>query len=210
MNRSAFEELLDYRRTVSELYRNVRRSKLGAMERCQQFRSERDRLFKRHPQSALSTEQKASFTGLHYYPYDPGWRFLLPVDTQVEPEIIKIALQDDGPVSMQRFGKIRFEAAGQTVSLSLFWILGYGGGLFLPFRDLTSGQSTYGGGRYLLDTIKHADLGQEGARLVIDFNYAYNPSCAYNSLWHCPLAPRENWLPVAVPVGEQRYSEGPE
>jgi uncharacterized protein (DUF1684 family) len=85
----------------------------------------------------------------------------------------------------------------------LFWVLGYGGGVFLPFRDLTSGYETYGGGRYPLDTIKHADLGQEGAQLVIDFNYAYTRSCAYNGRWDCPLAPAENWLPVAIRAGEQ-------
>jgi uncharacterized protein (DUF1684 family) len=207
MKRSAFEELLDYRRAVSELYSRLRRSELSLAERCEQFRRERDWLFKNHPQSALSVEQKVSFSGLLYYPYDPAWRFLLPVDTNVEPEIIEVELQHDGQVRIQRFGRIHFEVAGQAVSLSLFWMMGYGGGVFLPFRDLTSGQSTYGGGRYLLDTIKHADLGQDGARLVIDFNYAYNPSCAYNARWHCPLAPQENWLPVAIPAGEQKYPD---
>jgi hypothetical protein len=69
-------------------------------------------------------------------------------------------------------------------------------GVFLPSLDETNRSETYGGGRYLLDTIKGADLGREGERLVIDFNYAYNPSCAYNSRWQCPLAPQENWLPV--------------
>jgi len=210
MSRSSFEELLDYRRSVSDLYSQLRRSELAEIERCRQFRRERDRLFRHHPQSALSAEQQAGFTRLRYFPYNPDWRLLLLVDTTVKPEIIEMALQDDGPIGMQRFGRIQFEVAGQTITLSLFWILGYGGGVFLPFRDLTNGQSTYGGGRYLLDTIKHADLGQEGSRLVIDFNYAYNPSCAYNSRWHCPLSPRENWLPVAITAGEQRYSDGPE
>ena len=84
-------------------------------------------------------------------------------------------------------------------------IMGYGGGIFLPFGDLTCGRETYGGGRYLLDTIKHADLGHEDAGLVIDFNYAYNPSCAYSPRWSCPLTPPENRLPVAIPVGEQSY-----
>lgn len=207
LTRSPFEELLDYRRTVSDLYARVRQSPLGFADRNLQFRQGRDDLFKTHPQSALSEEQKVHFTGLHYYPYDPAWRFVLPVDTDVEPDVIGVALQDDGVTHLQRFGKIHFEVSGQSASLSLFWILGYGGGVFLPFRDLTNKTATYGGGRYLLDTIKHADLGQEGSCLVIDFNYAYNPSCAYNPRWHCPLAPQENWLPVAIPVGEQRYPE---
>jgi hypothetical protein len=115
-------------------------------------------------------------------------------------------LQHDGLTRIQRFGKIHFAVAGQSVSLSLFWIMGYGGGVFLPFRDSTNNHETYGGGRYLLDTIKHADLGQEGSRLVIDFNYAYNPSCAYNSRWQCPLAPVENRLLVAIPAGEQQFA----
>ena len=106
---------------------------------------------------------------------------------------------------MQRFGRIRFTVDKQAVSLSLYWILGYGGGVFLPFRDETNNDTTYGGGRYLLDTIKHADLGQEGSKLVIDFNYAYNPSCAYNSQWHCPLAPWENRLPVSILAGEKSF-----
>lgn len=89
--------------------------------------------------------------------------------------------------------------------LSVFWLEGYGGGLFLPFRDATSGGETYGAGRYLLDTIKGADLGGDPARgeLLLDFNLAYHPSCAYDPRWNCPLAPRENWLSVAVPVGER-------
>ena len=205
MSRSLFEELTDYRRAVADMYGCLRRSELSQVERCQQFRRGRDWLFKNHPQSALSAEQKSSFTGLRYYPYNPAWRFLLPVDTRVEPEIFEIELSTDGKTRMQRFGKIHFEAAGQAVSLSLFWMMGYGGGIFLPFRDLTNQETTYGGGRYLLDTIKHADLGHDGAHLVIDFNYAYNPSCAYNARWHCPLAPPENRLPIAIPAGEQKY-----
>ncbi|MEJ2598295.1 MAG: DUF1684 domain-containing protein [Anaerolineales bacterium] len=96
---------------------------------------------------------------------------------------------------------------GQALALSLFWVLGYGGGIFLPFQDATAPEETYGGGRYLWDTIKGADLGIELDRLVLDFNYAYNPSCAYNPRWHCPLAPRENWLAVPLRAGELRYPD---
>ncbi len=203
---SLFGELLDYRRSVSEIYARLRQSYQGTEEQCRQFRRERDDLFRTHPQSALSTKQKTTFTGLKYYPYNPAWRFVLPVNTDVEPTIIEVTLQDDGITRMRRFGKIHFEVGEQRVSLSLFWILGYGGGVFLPFRDMTNNDTTYGGGRYLLDTIKHADLGQEGNKLVIDFNYAYNPSCAYNSRWHCPLAPWENRLFVPITAGEQKFS----
>ena len=204
---SPFEALVDYRRAVAKIYAQLRQPDLSLEEKCHKFRQGRDVLFATQPQSALSNEQKASFTGLRYYPYNPAWRFILPVEKDVEPEIIEVELQHDGLTRMQRFGKIRFEVAGQSVMLSLFWFLGYGGGLFLPFRDLTNGTATYGGGRYLLDSIKHADLGHEEGNLVIDFNYAYNPSCAYNPRWFCPLAARENWLPVAIPAGEQQYLE---
>lgn len=202
---SPFEALLDYRRAVADIYAQLRRPDLSLEEKYHEFRWGRDHLFASHPQSALSAEQKATFQGLRYYPYNPAWRFILPVDTEVEPDIIEVYLQHDGLVRMQRFGQMHFELAGQPVSLSLFWILGYGGGVFLPFRDLTNGQTTYGGGRYLLDTIKHADLGHEDGQLVIDFNFAYNPSCAYNPRWFCPLAPAENRLPVAIEAGELRY-----
>ncbi|MCZ7568255.1 MAG: DUF1684 domain-containing protein [Ardenticatenaceae bacterium] len=209
--------LLDWRRSVAKLYARVRESGLDAADTCHRFRVERDDLFRSHPQSPLSDEQKVRFSGLSYYPYDPAFRFVLPVDGAVKQEVFEIELQADGRLRSQRFGTIHFMIAGQEVSLSLFWILGYGGGVFLPFRDATSGCETYGGGRYLLDTIKHADLGQAGSRLVIDFNYAYNPSCAYNEppslaaragrepmVWTCPLPPMENWLQVPIRAGEKR------
>ena len=90
--------------------------------------------------------------------------------------------------------------------LALFWLDAYGGGVFLPFADATRGRETYGGGRYLLDTVKGADLGEEDGRLVLDFNFAYNPSCSYDPRWVCPLSPPENRLPVAVRAGEQHRS----
>lgn len=203
---AGYLDLLDYRRRVSDLYGTVRQSSLPVAERWAVWRQGRDQLFAHHPQSALTPAQKATFTGLAYYAYDPAWRFAVAVDTAVEPLIIPIETAHDGVVRAQRIGKVALTVDGVQLALSLFWLLGYGGGLFLPFRDATSGQSTYGGGRYLLDTIKHADLGQTpDGKLILDFNYAYNPSCAYNPQWSCPLAPLENWLPVAVPVGEQGF-----
>jgi uncharacterized protein (DUF1684 family) len=73
----------------------------------------------------------------------------------------------------------------------------------LPFRDATSGRDTYGGGRYLLDTVKGADLGHEVDEIILDFNYAYHPSCVHDSRWSCPLAPHENWMEVEVRAGER-------
>ncbi len=200
-----YEDLLDYRRSVAALYAGVRQPGQDMAERCRQFRHGRDQLFRAHPQSPLGDEQRAGFMGLRYYDYNPAYRFVLRVDPAVQQDDFELNLEHDGLVRLRRFGKIDFEIEGRQVSLSVFWVLGYGGGVFLPFRDATSGKETYGGGRYVLDTIKHADLGQDGSRLVVDFNYAYNPSCAYDSYWQCPLAPRENWLPVAILAGELRF-----
>ena len=202
---SDYYALMDYRRRVADLYAWLRRSELGPEERLLEFRRRRDSLFASHPQSALSPEQKIRFTQLDYYPYNPDLRFTLEVDTEVDPEVWEVQLEDEGLTRMQRSGKVHFEVQGRPVSLTLFWILGYGGGIFLPFRDETNKTDTYGGSRYLLDTIKSADLGREGDRLVIDFNYAYNPSCAYNPQYQCPLAPQENWLPVPIRAGERDF-----
>jgi len=202
-----YDTLAGYRRAVSEMYARVRNSDKNQKERWSEFCRGRDNLFATHPQSALSMEQRTVFKGLRYYPYNPSLRYCLTVDKNIEPEVSELELQDDGLIKLQSIGKISFEVAGQSVSLTLFWILGYGGGLFLPFRDLTNETDTYGGGRYLLDTIKGADLGQEDGRLIVDFNYAYNPSCAYNPRWYCPLAPSDDWLTVAIRAGELRYAE---
>ncbi len=203
------EQLLDYRRSVSKMYARARGAGESAAppqeERWERFRRERDGLFGEHPQSPLT--ERAGFRGLEYFPYDPALRYTLAVDHDVEPEELELDLPDDGPMVLHRFGRVRFTVEDREVGLSLFWVAGYGGGVILPFRDATSGGETYGGGRYLLDTIKHADLGEEQGRLVLDFNYAYNPSCAYDPRWHCPLAPPENHLPVAISAGEKAPQE---
>jgi len=197
-------ELLDYRRRVFEMYARAREGRSDPESACRDFRQARDELFRTHPQSAIAPEQRAVFTGLRYFSYDPLLRFALPVDTAVEHGVIEVHLRDDGLMRLRRLGRVHFSVAGQSVSLSLFWVTGYGGGVFLPFKDVTGAETSYQGGRYVLDTIKGADLGHEGTRLVVDFNYAYNPSCAYQARWDCPLAPEENRLPVAIRAGEQR------
>jgi uncharacterized protein (DUF1684 family) len=196
-------ELLDYRRQVAALYERIRAVPPEAG--CADFIRTRDQLFAKHPQSALSPEQKEQFQGLEYFPYNPAYRFTLVPDFDVEPERFEVQLADDGVIQLKRVARLQLPFPEGTGALSLFWITGYGGGLFLPFRDTTNDDTTYGGGRYLLDTIKHADLGSDGKRLVIDFNFAYNPSCAYNSHWDCPLAPFENRLALPVAAGEKRF-----
>ncbi len=147
------------------------------------------------------SEARDGFGGLRYFDYDPGLRVLAEVEPAEEARIL-IAGSGEDPTPFRRFASAVFELAGEQRRLALYWLEAYGGGVFLPFRDSTSGTETYGAGRYLLDTVKGADLGEEKGRLVLDFNFAYNPSCAYDPRWACPLAPPENRLPVPVRAGE--------
>ena len=117
---------------------------------------------------------------------------------------------EDGVITYRRAGWLRFRLGETDCRLTVFSLVGYGGGLFLPFRDATSAKETYGGGRYLFDTVKNTDglslvIERGSPGVTLDFNYAYNPSCAYSPRWACPLAPPENWLTVPVTAGEKTY-----
>ncbi len=195
--------LADWRRQTAEMYASIRcNSDYEAAWRS--FCRKRSHLFKTHPQSPLTDAQKKHFTALAYYPYNPAWRLTGTINTNIEREIFHIQLPADGEFTYTRVAKIHFSIWGNDYFLSLFWINGYGGGLFLPFKDSSAKQNTYGGGRYLYDTIKGADLNDRSDQFILDFNYAYNPSCAYNSQWVCPLPPPENALPISIEAGEQR------
>lgn len=191
--------LLDWRRRVAALYADVRATAdtdpTGALSR---FRAGRDELFATHPDSPLPDAARASFGGLPAWPHRPDLRFEVEVDPEVEREVLRVERSDGDVVPFTRFGRVHLPIG----DLDVFWLETYGGGVFLPFRDTTAGTSTYGGGRYLLDTVKGADLGGTGDRLVLDFNYAYHPSCFYNDAWACPLAPPQNRLEVPVEAGE--------
>jgi uncharacterized protein (DUF1684 family) len=198
-------QLLDWRRRVGNLYR------LSGTDALDRFRAGRDELFRNHPQSPIAETDRAGFAGLQYFGPDPSYR----VHTRVEPaadsaEIVIETGGEDGDIRYRRAGHLSFELAGAPCRLTVFAMTTYGGGLFLPFRDATSGSETYGGGRYLFDTVKNTDglsleVSPDSEEVVIDFNFAYNPSCAYDPRWACPLAPRENWLEVAVSAGERAY-----
>ncbi|MEX2502624.1 MAG: DUF1684 domain-containing protein [Trueperaceae bacterium] len=200
-------DLLDYRRRTAQLYAVARDVALPDAERCRRFRAGKDRLFREHPASPLDAAQRATFDGLPYAPFDAAWRTVARVDADVPPASFEVNVGDDGVVTLQRAAYLRFELAGSERRLTAFWLAGYGGGLFVPFRDGSNdaggGRGSYGGGRYLLDTIKHADLGSEDGGLVLDFNYAYAPSCAHAPRWVCPLAPPENALDVVIDAGER-------
>lgn len=196
-------DLLDYRRQVNELYGRIRHAD-DMFSAWQQFRKTRDALFRSHPESPLDPETKLRFDHLDYYDYDPSYRVTAPVNRDVEPLVITYDLGSDGRFQCSRFGKVNFTLQTGDAVLNLYWINGYGGGLFLPFGDATNRQTTYGGGRYLYDTIKGADLGVQNGKLVLDFNFAYNPSCAYSPRWVCPLALPDNHLTIPIPAGEQK------
>ena len=196
--------LLDWRRRVAELFAELRRRPPTA-ETLRWFRVQKDELFRAHPQSPLPPDRRAAFGGLPYWPFDPSARIVARF-TAIEDEALRPFPTSTGEeVPFSRVGRLDFRYAGQDCRLDAYWIRGYAGGLFVPFRDATSGRETYGAGRYLLDTIKSADLGSDAAAraVILDFNYAYNPSCAYDPRWTCPLAPPENWLPLAVRAGER-------
>jgi uncharacterized protein (DUF1684 family) len=185
MDPEEFMSLLDWRRQVAELFVQLR-GRAPDAEALAWFRAAKDTLYRTHPQSPIRAADRPSFQGLAYWPWDPSMR--------VVAQFVPSAAVG--------------EAAGDQVTfqrLAALWISGYAGGLFVPFRDATCGTETYGAGRYVLDTIKSADLGSNLAEgtVILDFNYAYHPSCAYDPRWVCPLAPPENRLAIPIRAGER-------
>ncbi|HEY3210066.1 MAG TPA: DUF1684 domain-containing protein [Actinomycetota bacterium] len=203
MGGAALLDLLDWKRRIFGIYAEIRAA-ADAKAVWSRWRAVRDELFATHPQSPLLLADRTGFTGLPYFDYDPRARVLADV-VSANPEHYDIATsgEQEGSYGFTRFAVARFELSGQPAELELYWLDGYGGGLFLSFRDGTSGSETYGAGRYLLDTVKGADLGMDGERLVLDFNFAYNPSCAYDPQWVCPLVPPPNRLSFPIRAGER-------
>lgn len=208
-----FLDLYDYRIRVTAMYRARAQALLAGEDAAsvwERFHQARDDLFAHHPQSALNEEQRRNFQGLRYFPYNPALCVVASVDTNVEPVQLTVPMNADELMTMTRVGYLHFTVEKQAATLAFYWLNIYGGGLFLPFRDTTSPAESYGGGRYLFDTIKGSDFlpvpdtsGLE--HIVLDFNYAYNPSCAYNDRWVCPLAPVENRLSVPIRAGEMNF-----
>ena len=191
----------DWRRRVAELYSQVRATPdpLGAWRL---WRAGRDELFARHPQIAAARARAR----------------LVPRPRVLRARSVRARARDDRRgragaardrdepgqrVQLHAVRNGRLRACRSSLALELYWLEGYGGGLYVPFADATSGAGSFGGGRYLLDTVKGADLGTDDGRLVLDFNFAYNPSCAYDPQWLCPLAPPANRLPIEVRAGER-------
>lgn len=195
--------LADWRDRVHDLYAAARQGGAGPAAH-DRWRQGRDELFRSHPSSPLLREDREGFGGLDLPAYDPAWRFEAELEP-ADPARLEVPTGTDGVVPFDRVGIVRLDGVG---SLDVWWLGSYGGGLFIPLKDASAGKpgGTYGGGRYLVDSVKGADLGRAGRRLVLDLNYAYNPSCAYDPEWACPLAPPGNTVPVDVPVGERSFS----
>ena len=210
---SDYLDLYDFRLRVAAMYSERWQALLAGQDAAtvlRHFRQARDELFAHHPQSALDEGQRRVFRGLHYFPYNPELCFEVEIDTAVAPRQLTVAMNADESMTMTTVGQVHFTVEGESVDLSIYWLNIYGGGLFLPFRDATCPAESYGGGRYLFDTIKGSDFlpaGSKGGRngILLDFNYAYNPSCAYNDRWVCPLAPVENRLEVPIRAGEKNF-----
>ena len=221
-------ELADWRRQISTLYAEVRG--MAANDPAialAHWRAVRERLFREHPQSPVPPEARATFRARHF-DHDPALRsevVLQPappagpgaptgpaarpsgLGAPTGPPGIALVLPQSGgeQLAFSRIGRIQFPLPGGPRSLSVFWMAGYAGGLFIPFRDATNGTETYGAGRYVIDSAKSADLGGDPARstLIIDFNFAFQPSCAFDPRFVCPLAPPENRLDVPIRAGER-------
>lgn len=189
----------DWRRRVFALYGDVRATADPA-EAHAIWQAGRAELLATHPASPVPVDEREALR-VEIGDYQPQLRFEVAVDTEVEALRWEVPSATDGVIPFTRAGVLHLPEVGD---LDVWWLESYGGGVFVPVKDTLAGSRTYGGGRYLLDTVKGADLGgdlREG-RLVVDLNFAYNPSCAYSSQWSCPLAPAGNTLATAVPAGE--------
>jgi hypothetical protein len=189
-------QLTDWRRQVGEIYARARALAASA-EAWRQWRDGKQRLYREHPQSPVPQQRRAGHV-FACFDHDPAMRVAATLVASSPRH------QDgDGEVPGQtHVGTLHFALAGIDCRLGAYWLDGYAGGLFVPFADATSGAETYGGGRYVLDTAKGADLGSDGERVVLDFNFAYAPSCAHDPRWRCPLALPANRLTVPVRAGE--------
>jgi uncharacterized protein (DUF1684 family) len=214
-------ELADWRRCVSDLYSEVRSFAASDPQAAwNRWRATREQLYREHAMSPVPVAERDAFRARHFA-YDPALRFevaVIPDEPASAPApslggpggfggfgSLVLPVSTGGEQSFTRIGFLDVPFAAGSRRLGLYWMAGYAGGLFLPFRDGTNGTETYGAGRYLLDAAKSADLGAGAARhsLVLDFNFAFQPSCAFDPIWSCPLAPPENRLDIRVEAGER-------
>lgn len=204
-------DLYDYRQRTFLLYRKrntLLQQDTNPSAVIKEFRAEKDELFLHHPQSALDEIQKSKFKGLSYFDYNP--KFVIEAEiNEVPPRAVTVPKNAYETMTMTSVARVTFAIDSIPVTLSIYWLELYGGGLFLPFHDPTSPDISYGAGRYLFDTIKGSNFLEsmkDGKRtIILDFNYAYNPSCAYNIAWVCPLPPVENRIEPRIEAGEKKF-----
>ena len=219
--------LADWRRTIGSLYADVRRiAATDPADALARWRATRERLYREHPQSPVPEASRAAFRAAHF-DHDPRLRFEVVVEAPRHVEdapgglaqgaidfgsvgegsagAVELPVSGGGVMAFRRFGRVAIPFPEGQRALDVYWMEGYAGGLFLPFRDATNGTETYAAGRYLLDAAKSADLGGDrtAGTLVLDFNFAFQPSCAFDPKWACPLAPPANRLDIAVRAGER-------
>lgn len=166
------------------------------MTQLSEFRRQKDRFFALNSQSPLMPDQKQAFHGLSYFPENADLRMEVQVEPFPQKDIIQMQTSTGGVQRYTRYGKFKFVVEGQLVELTIY---ASQNGFFLPFVDSLAGTETYSAGRYL----EPEHLG--GNRFLVDFNLAYNPYCAYNDQWTCPLTPAENRLPVPIRAGEKLF-----
>lgn len=203
--------LADWRRRIAELYADVRRaSATDPASAHATWRAEREALFRRHPASPVPVGEREEFRAVHW-PYADTWRRTARLEAAEAPSaggtwpaISMVPASTGGPPPLELAGHVVLDLPGARFRLPVLRLLEYTGGIFLQFGDRTNGAATYAAGRYLLDTAKGADLGvTPDGRLVLDFNFAFQPSCAFDARWACPLAPPESRLAIAIEAGER-------
>lgn len=167
------------------------------MNSYQIFRAQKDEFFESDSQSPLTPAQKADFDGLKYFPVNEDLRFELEIKPFEEQQQIKMLTSTGDLRDFIRYGQVEFSVEGQQVSLTIY---ANAHGFFVPFVDAQAGEETYGAGRYL-----DPELSEDG-KLTLDFNLAYNPFCAYNEMYSCPIPPAENRLKVAIKAGEKNFN----
>jgi uncharacterized protein (DUF1684 family) len=170
------------------------------MSQLTEFRKHKDIFFKTDPQSPLTPDQRVEFTGLKYFPENPKLRVTAKVQAFTDQPLVSMMTSTGGVKEYYKYGQFSFEVDGQPATLQVYQDADRSY-YFLPFVDATAPGETYGAGRYLEIEPEH------DGTFVIDFNYAYNPYCAYNSNWNCPIPPADNRLKVRIDTGEKKYHQ---
>ena len=170
------------------------------MNELTDFRAEKDEFFAQHPQSPLTPEQRGKFKGLEYFPENEALRLEVQVERFADQKPMQMQTSTGGVQMYTRYGRFQFQSEEQPAELTIYESEN---GFFLPFADSLAGEETYPAGRYL------EPESLPGDRFLVDFNLAYNPYCAYNEMWSCPITPSENRLKVPIRAGEKLFHSEP-